>query len=167
VVQTVQNQGSTRRCPAGTFTGQAIQESAGLGEGQNGCFFSGSTVPQNPVISTAAPWTVGIYVLTNSTATAPPNVWGYDYIGFNNQAIQDIMVQMAAGNLPDSCTIRIPQNIAIMCNVSTFFVYESDTVSATVSLVSHSGSTYSFAITNCRGNGNPQVCAPPVTTSIN
>jgi hypothetical protein len=149
----------------GTFTGQAIQESAGLGEGQNNCFFSTSTLPQHPAIPTATPWTVGTYVLTNSTATAPPNVWGYDYIGFNNQAIQDIMLQVAAGQLPHSCTITAPQNIAIMCNDSTFFVYESDTVSSTISLVSQSGSTFSFEITNCRGN--PQVCALPITASVN
>jgi hypothetical protein len=145
-----------------SVVGREIEESTGLGTPNNGCYFTGSQVPQNPSLSGGS-WNVGTFSLdTGATNPAPSDVWGYDYIGFNAQAVIGIMQAQAAGKLTMPCTITIPQDVAIMCDDSTLSVYESDTISTTIAVVNEA--THSYQITNCRGT--PKVCGPPIPASF-
>jgi hypothetical protein len=120
-------------------------------------------VPQNPSISTSAPWTVGTYVSKTGSSSAPANVWGYDYVGFDFQGATQVVQAAIAGKVSLPCSVTIPQDIAIMCDAGTFFVYETDTISATISWVDQANRKYQ--IVNCRGT--PQVCGAPIPGSIN
>lgn len=71
-------QGFAPNSPAGEFEGRVVYEYAGIGPGQDTCWFQGSAVPIFDAITTPGyGWGV-----------TSKNTWGVDYIGWNKAAVQ-------------------------------------------------------------------------------
>jgi hypothetical protein len=110
----------------GTFTGSTLKEVSQI-PGSNGCYWSGSPMPQHPVVQGSS-WTVGVV----NGKTAPTNQYGYDSIGWNTTDLNLIATTGAKNGVKSGCVTDIYQTMEIWCPTSSsYLVYKNNLLKIT------------------------------------
>jgi hypothetical protein len=109
----------------GTFTGSSVKEISQI-PGSNGCYWSGSTLPQHPGVQNSS-WPIGS---VNGTPAA--NQYGYDTIGWNATDLNSIATTGAKNGVKSGCITYIYQTMEIWCpTTSSYQVYKTNVLAFT------------------------------------
>lgn len=123
------------------FGGREVNETF-PSQGEDTCYFSGSPYGPYFVPPSWAQWTVGWL----DFSPGPTNSWGYDYIGWNPEAISYYRSTRPAMGLPSQCGVQWQQRMNISCSAGANF-YQGNFVAASMdatSLTSNRASAFDF-----------------------
>lgn len=114
--------------PEINFGGRAIIEEF-PSNGTDGCHFDGSIFEPNTNPDATA-WLVGaVNMIPNSTL----NIWGGDYIGWDEDAVNYYQVERPSRGLPMACDFTTTQRMNIACDPDPTF-YKSGVIRASIDI---------------------------------
>ena len=124
--------------PEINFGGRGIIEEF-PSNGTDGCYFAGSMFDQT-INPDAGAWLVGT---VNGVMDSTLNIWGGDYIGWDEDAVNYYQVERPLRGLPPNCNFTTTQRMSIACDPGLSF-YKSGVISAGIDSNSVNSSRHSL-----------------------